>query len=164
MNANYILQKVKNIQKGRYTKVCYLTEVPLSAAGKKSGVHVFKRVIGTYRFGIDYSNTKKGIAKQTASIDPKAGQLAWGKWMSGAEGYLIEHTNKNGEYNVYLRMYNSPNKARVQYYINNKAVSKEQLMATGYVNQSYFTKASNDSGCVTINIQNLDWVDKPIIG
>lgn len=163
MNNTYFNLKVNSIPAGQFFKMAYVSDVTLSALGRKAGVSVLKRVIGTYRLGINYKNTKKAIAKAAEKGMPVdvASNLPWGKWKDDSNR-IICHTNKNGEYNEYLRIYDTPNKPRVAYYLNGKPISKESLRNTGFVPDSYFT-STNDSGCMTIRADNIEWIGRPSI-
>lgn len=162
MNNAYANIKVATLKPGVFFKMSYVTEVTLSAAGRKAGIHVLKRVIGTFRVGISYKNTKKAIARAEAKglKMEDVTKLPWGEWKDDS-CRIICHTNKMKQYKEYLRVYDTPNKPKVQYYIDSRPVTKEELHATGYVPESYFTN-TNDSGCYTICLDNIEWLGKPV--
>ena len=153
MNNNYAMLKLMSIPAGRWMKVQYTTDVTLSAKGRKAGVVVLKKTLGTFRTGINYANTKAGKAKQLEGKNIET--LPWGKYKEGTNGRIIEHTNSKGQYNLYARLYSSPNKPKSAYFINGRRVTKEELRATGYVPDSYFN-SKNEAGCFTINLNNLE--------
>ena len=126
MNNTYFNLKVNSIPAGQFFKMAYVSDVTLSALGRKAGVSVLKRVIGTYRIGVNYKHTKKAIAKAAEKNIPidTASKLPWGQWKDNSNR-IICHTNKKGEYNEYLRVYDTPNKPNVQHYLNGKPISKE---------------------------------------
>ena len=163
MNNTYFNLKVNSIPAGQFFKMAYVSDVTLSALGRKAGVSVLKRVIGTYRIGVNYKHTKKAIAKAAEKNIPidTASKLPWGQWKDNSNR-IICHTNKKGEYNEYLRVYDTPNKPKVQHYLNGKPISKEDLRKTGFVPDSYFT-SKNDSGCMTISANNIEWIGQPSI-
>jgi hypothetical protein len=162
MNNNYANVKISTLKAGAFFKMSYVSDVPLSAKGKKEGVYVFKRTIGTYRTGIAYKNTKK--AKIT--FEAKGGKiedntkLPWGHWKDDS-CRIICHTNKIGEYKEYIRVYDTPNKPKIQYYINSTPVTRAQLIASGYVPNSYFNKPVG-SGCYNICLNNIEWIGRPV--
>ena len=163
MNNTYFNLKVNSIPAGQFFKMAYVSDVTLSALGRKAGVSVLKRVIGTYRIGVNYKHTKKAIAKAAEKNIPidTASKLPWGQWKDDSNR-IICHTNKKGEYNEYLRVYDTPNKPRVQHYLNGKAISVESLRKTGFVPESYFT-SKNETGCMTIKADNIEWLGKPSV-
>ena len=162
MNTEYMNLKVNSIKAGQWFKMSYVTTVTLSAAGRKADVVVLKRVVGTFRLGINYKNTKKAIARAEAKgvKMEDVTRLPWGQWKDDS-CRVICHTNKAGQYSEYLRVYDTPNKPKTQLYLNGKPISKEELRATGYVPESYFT-STNDSGVLTVKAENIEWLGKPI--
>lgn len=163
MNNTYFNLKVNSIPAGQFFKMAYVSDVTLSALGRKAGVSVLKRVIGTYRIGVNYKHTKKAITKAAEKNIPidTASKLPWGQWKDNSNR-IICHTNKKGEYNEYLRVYDTPNKPKVQHYLNGKPISKEDLRKTGFVPDSYFT-SSNETGCMTIKADNIEWLGRPSV-
>ena len=154
MNNTMANIKLANIPAGRWFKLSYVTDVTLSAAGKKAGVTVLKRVVGTFRIGIDYANTKK-VKDKVADGHVLMHKLPWGEYKAGSGNRIICHTNKNGQYNEYARLYSTPNKPRIQHYLNGVPISTENLMKTGYVPKSYFEQKES-TGCYTINLNNIE--------
>lgn len=152
MNINLLISKLNQKNKGQWFKAVWVSDVPLKASAKRNSVVVNKMTYATVRYGIDYSNMKSTKKKVQNGLTPSH-ELPWGKWVDGKEGILIEHTNKNGDKNVYLRLYSSPNKSRVKYFLNGKPIEKEKLKALGYVQDSVWTKSSSD--CFTINVANI---------
>lgn len=95
MNNTYFNLKVNSIPAGQFFKMAYVSDVTLSALGRKAGVSVLKRVIGTYRIGVNYKHTKKAIAKAAEKNIPidTASKLPWGQWKDNSNR-IICHTNK----------------------------------------------------------------------
>lgn len=152
MNTTMANIKLMQIPAGRFFKMSYVTDVDVSAAGKAAGVTVLKRVVGTFRIGIEYKNTQKAKAFLNGAPPEK---LPWGEWKAGCGNRIICHTNKNGQYKEYARVYSTPNKMKVQYYLNGKPISKRDLALTGYVRRSYFEQ-KDDRGCYTICLNNIE--------
>lgn len=146
---------ITNIAPGKWFACDIESDVPLSAKGKKAGVHVVKYTHGTFRTGINYSATKviRDKVEAGAYDDTAAHQLPWGKWV--VTNRLIGHYNKAGEYNLYARMYSSPNKIKTKYTINGVPTTIEQLIADGYVNQSTVKKSGENTGVYSVNIANI---------
>lgn len=154
MNNTMANIKITSIPAGRWFKLAYVSDVSLSAAGRKAGVTVLKRVVGTFRTGIEYSNTKK-VKKAVENGHTLTHQLPWGSYKAGTGNRIICFTNKAGQYKEYVRVYSSPNRSKVTHYLNGKPISLEDLKATGYVIPSYFTPRENN-GCYTIDINNIE--------
>ena len=170
MKEKELLQRLNQIPNGRFFKMAWKSELPVE---KKYGnqITVTKVTISTVRKGIKYTNTKAYREKvyrksyeevmgtsfatpQTFSMNKeKANSLPWGKWK--IPNLLIEHTNKAGEYNVYLRLYTTVNKPEVLYYLNDRLITKEALMQTGIVKSSYWDRSKVEDGLFTVNIENI---------
>lgn len=154
MNINMIIAKLANKNKGAFFNCEWVGDLPVKAAYKKQGILVHKESHATVRYGIRYANMKS-VQQKVVEGKNLTHELSWGKYREGYEGILIDHINKAGEQNTYLRLYTSPNKTKVTYYVNGKPVSKEELIALGYVQDSYWKKNSEDIDCFTVNVTNI---------
>lgn len=154
MNANMMMEILKQKNKGQWFKCFWTSDVPVKASAKRNGVVVNKMSEATVRFGINYASQKKVQAKVEAGYE-LSHELPWGSWRPGFEGIIIDHTNKAGEQNSYLRLYPSPNKTKVKFFLNGKPIGKEELKALGYVQESYWNKKAEDVDCFTVNIRNI---------
>lgn len=105
---------------------------------------VTKRVESVIRVGID--NKKRAINKNKI-----IGDLPWGEFIY--ENYLIGHTNKKGEYNVYLRYYTTNHRPKVTYLYQGQEVTKQYLIDNKIISESKLK--SNDSDVRNININNI---------
>lgn len=153
MNINLLISKLNQKNKGQWFKAVWVSDVPIKASAKKNGIVVNKMTYATVRYGIKYANmisTKRKVMNEGFELTH---ELPWGKWVEGKEGILIEHTNQKGESNIYLRLYSSPNKSKVKYFLNGKPIDKEKLKSLGYVQDSVWNKAPTD--CFAVNITNI---------
>ena len=150
MNKNMMMKVLQNKNKGQFFKCSWISDLPIKATFKKQGIVVNKRTTATCRFGINYSNMASIQAKVEAGYELKH-ELPWGKWSADYPGILIEH--KGAEY---LRLYNSPNKPKSEYFVNGKPVSKEELIQLGYVQDSYWKKNSSSIEVFTIKVENIE--------
>ena len=115
MNAQEILQKLKNTKKGTYVS---LTKV------KDLGNDIIKESDMRIRVGVNYKNLK---ANKNKEIQP----LPWGKWVKGLENLVVEHKG-----NYYLRITSTnPNDLEkasdviaTRYIQNGKEISKEEVI------------------------------------
>ena len=155
MNYNMLVSKLNQKNKGQWFKAMWVSDVPVKAIYKKQGIVVNKMSIATVRYGINYDKMKSVQNKTINGEIERTHELPWGKWMEGKEGIFIEHTNKNNEKNIYLRLYNSPNKTKVQYFLNGKPIHKEELKALGYVQDSVWNKDGKEIDCFTLNVTNI---------
>lgn len=155
MNINMMMSKLNMKNKGQFFKVSWISDVPVKAGFKKQGVTVNKLISITARYGIKYTNMKSVQMKAEKGEINLTHELPWGNWKSGYEGILIDHTNKAGEQNTYLRLYTTPNKAEVSYFMNGKFISKAELISSGVVQDSYWKKDNSDIDCFTVNVRNI---------
>lgn len=170
MKFEKLIQSLSTKRNGQWFKLTWKTEPELNAKAKKDGHKVLKITTSTIRKGIKYSNTKayknKMLEKALVAnscydnynynekeLDLK-NSLPWGQWKKGYEKLIVEHTNKKDEYNQYLRIYTSPNKAKAQYFLNGNLVSKEYLKSLDIVQNSYWNK-TEVIDVMTINIDNV---------
>ena len=170
MEKKHLMRYLNKINNGRFFKASWSSEVPIKKEYENRYV-VSKVTISTVRKGIQYSNTKaykeklskKMMAEYSGNnfltsneFKEKCGEgnnLPWGKWL--IPNLLIEHTNKNGEYNIYLRLYSTINKPESRYYLNGKEISKEGLYKMGIVREGYWNKKGVEDGVFTVNIANI---------
>lgn len=158
MNINMMNETLKTIRKGTWFKLAYTSDLPLTAKAKREGYVAYKRTQMTARYGISYMNmasTKRKMmlkAQQNDGVYPEKHELSWGSWVPGHEGILIEHKN-----NKYLRIYTSPNKSKVEYYVNGQPITKAGLMTLGIIQNSYWNKKGDEvPDCLTIKVENID--------
>lgn len=155
MNTNLLIYKLSTKRNGQFFKMSWCTDVKLTSKAASEGHVVLKYTVSTVRKGIRYGNMKK--VKEKVQNNPnyvQTHELSWGSWKPGYEGLIIEHTNKEGKYKEYVRLYSTPNKPKTYYLLDNKPISKENLMATGYVRPSYWN-STEPSECYTISIANI---------
>lgn len=109
MNATDILNILKNNRRGTYTS---LTKV------KDFGNGLVKETDMTIRLGVSYANLR-------TNKDRVVGTLPWGRWVPGLENYVIEHTDKKGNYNLYLRVTSTnAHISKSRYLLNGQEVDK----------------------------------------
>lgn len=150
MNKNMLIAKLQNKNKGQWMICRWTSDLPIKAIYKKQGVVVNKTTTTTVRVGISYQNMKSVQAKAENGYELKH-ELNWGVWSTDHPGLLIEHKG-----NIYLRMYNSPNKPKSVYFLNGKEISKEDLISKGIVQDSYWKKTNESVDCFTVNITNIE--------
>ena len=170
MKEAVVLNRLKEIPNGRFFKMTWKSEIPVYK--KYADVYeITKITTSTVRKGIRYTNTKAYKTKLyrrmleecsgTSFITPLEfnkkynNELPWGHYREGYENVIIDHTNKAGEFNSYLRLYLTPNKPEVKYYINGKEVSKNELQALNIVSNSYWERESVKDGVFNIKIKNI---------
>lgn len=170
MKESVVLRRLKEIPNGRYFKMSWKSDVPVF---KEFGdaYEVVKVTTSTVRKGIKYTNTKAYKTKLIRQMLEDCGgtcfltpvdfhkkhptELPWGHYRKGYENVVIDHTNKAGEFHSYLRLYLSPNKPEIKYYVNGREVSKEELQAKGIVKDSYWNHSKVQDGVFNVKISNI---------
>lgn len=155
MNINMLINKVNSHPNGTFFNMSWASDVPLKASAKRQGVNVYKLTIATVRKGINYSAMKSVQDKVASGRLELKHELPWGTWSAEHPGLIINHTNKKGESKQYIRLYATPNKAQSRYFLNGKPIDKSELMALGYVQDSYWKKDPNDIDCYTVCTANV---------
>lgn len=117
MEKNIVLNQLGEIKKGSYLKIKKVKHF-------KNGVNKISDLV--IRLGVKYGNIKKVQEKLNGR---EVGSLAWGHYLEGYEGLVIEHTNKKGETKYYLRVANDYlDRNKSYYYLNNKEISKDEAI------------------------------------
>ena len=153
MEKQELLNRLSNIPNGRMFKISWRKELPTykGVEGK-----VEKTVDTTARKGIDYTHTGyyKSKVLDSNPNNPKPEKeevkLKWGHWIE--KNLLIGHTNKEGIYREYLRLYTTTNKPKVIYTYNGEVISKEDLK--GIVTAAGLRNTGIEI-CYTVPIENI---------
>lgn len=157
MNKNEAMVIINSIHKGTYCAMGWVTDLPLTAQAKRDGHVAYKKTLATVRFGINRTNKASIKAKMENGYVPQ--QRAWGNYLEGSDR-ILEHTDKKGQYNLYVVAHSTPNKSKVKYYLDGKEIKKSDLQATGLIQASYFNKLDEKPDVLTIKLENLAFVGK----
>ena len=187
MELKLLLKELSKIKNGTFFYMQWESQLPTKAHCKDV---VTKRVVCQVRKGINYSHTLGNIQNQLKRTNPiykeqperayrlakeihgtkefsevytsKVEPLPWGKWKY--QNLIIEHTNKQGIYKTYLRLYSVPHKkeainsTKVRYYLNGKEIDKFSLQQRGIVRNSYWK--SNETNSFTLCTDNIIAIGK----
>lgn len=105
-----------------------------------------KSTIGNYRINLSYQKMKINEGIQTQ-------ELPWGQWLVGYENSIIEYKN-----NYYLRLtptFNCNQKSKVQWYLDNKPITKKELIEMDALGASQVKEKEEEIKCFVVNIQSL---------
>lgn len=165
MKLNDLLNKLYVKRNGQFFKMRWCTNLDryICASAKKSGNIVTKEVVSTVRKGVNYANIKrvqeKLIQKGQFQIDPISGEievlpdgLKWGQYVNGLEGLIIQHNN-----NHYVRLYTTPNRSKVKYFLNGYEITKEELQEKQILINSYWTR-ENIEDVMTLRVDSIQEV------
>lgn len=138
MKKETILEFINSTKPGTFQKMISETQITED---------LIKRVESVIKVGILNKNRKEILEKNKIIND----KLPYGSYL--IDKYIIEHTNKNNEYNLYLRYYTTHHKAKVKYFYKGQEVTKQYLIDNKIVSESKIK--SNDSSVRNINIKNI---------
>lgn len=148
MKLNELNQKIENYKKGTYIKMVHQS-FPCTNKGQ---IDYHKRVrkvtSSVVRLGLEYSNLASQKGKETQG-------LPYGYFTK--KNYIIENV-KNNMFSQQLRVYLSKSvkhKAKVQWYLDDKEVTKEWLYDNGYLTQAQYERKSSIDDCFNISIENI---------
>lgn len=185
MKLQEVQRELSKYKNGTFFYMTWESKIPVKAKYKNEYI-ITKIVRSQVRKGIKYTHTKQAIEKwvdsntnynnlsaysreniiTTIQRDRNKEEylttspLAWGKWKD--KGLILEHTNKQGEYKTYVRLYSVPyhkgaiNSTQTKYFLNGKLIKKSELQRLGIVNDSYWKdKEMNLFNLCTDNIISI---------
>jgi hypothetical protein len=162
MKLETLLKELNSKRNGAWFKIEWTTNLnsKLCAAAKREGHIVTKNVATTVRKGIRYANMatvrQRLISEGKFSVDPETGEtcvfpdkLSWGEWVDGSD-VLIKHKEQ-----YYVRLYTSPNKPIIQYFLDGIAITAEELKKRGLLQSAYWTR-ENVEECMTLKVDSVN--------
>lgn len=144
MTLSELCEKIAIIIKGAFVPATWQSTVPTP---KKDGHIVIKVTTGVVRIGVDYSHIKT-VKEAGLGTNPLPGDDKW-KYFP----YIIE--GKNGLKLRLTRVNNPIHHPHSYYLVDGKKMTKEEVIATGYVAPSYLQPHSPDSPIFTVRVENL---------
>ena len=161
MQLEKLIKELNNKKNGTWFKVEWITNLngKLCAAAKRDGHIVTKKVSTTVRKGIRYANMasvrERLISEGKFLVDPQTGEthvfpekLSWGEWVDGSD-FLITHKDQ-----YYVRLYTSPNKPIVQYFLDGASITADDLKKRGLLQPAYWNR-ENVEECMTLKVSSI---------
>ena len=162
MKLENLLKELNSKKNGVWFKIEWTTDLnsKLCAAAKREGHIVTKDVSTTVRKGIRYANMasvrERLISEGKFLVDPDTGdthvfpeKLSWGEWVEGSD-VLIKHKEQ-----YYVRLYTSPNKPLVQYFLDGIKITAEELKSKGLLQPAYWNR-ENVEECMTLKVESIN--------
>ena len=162
MKLETLLKELNSKKNGTWFKIEWTTDLngKLCAAAKREGHVVTKEVSTTVRKGIRYANMasvrERLISEGKFLVDPQDGsvhvfpeKLSWGEWVDGSD-VLIKHKDQ-----YYVRLYTSPNKPVVQYFLDGVAIAADELKKRGLLQPAYWNR-ENVEECMTLKVESVN--------
>lgn len=147
--AENLSTQLTTLKDGETFSILMEKEMPLSAFGKKAKVSVIKQTLMNVCKGVDYKD--RATTKMAVQYGKKlTGELPWGEWDEKLP-YIINHNGKQ-----YVRLYLQDGvKPKTSYFVNGKAVTKDELANEGFCNKSSLQPKSKVVDCMTVNVDNI---------
>jgi hypothetical protein len=162
MKLETLLKELNKKKNGVWFKIEWTTDLngKMCAAAKREGHIVTKEVSTTVRKGIRYANMasvrERLISEGKFLVDPETGKtyvfpekLSWGEWVEGSD-VLIKHKEQ-----YYVRLYTSPNKPKVQYYLDGKLITASDLKSRNILQSAYWNR-ENVEECMTLKVDSVN--------
>lgn len=153
MTVNNILNSLKSIKKGAFTRLVYRTDVRLSAKAVKEGYKVFKTTSMTTRFGINYNNLKSvKLRKSDENYVPSNKAPKFEK----INEFIFKSVNNDTLYLVNFPTSKGRN-SKSSYEIEKNGVPVEFSfeLFNSLVTPSYFKNRSSSHDMLTIKVEIL---------
>lgn len=155
------IAKVKN---GTFTRIRYVTDVPVNALAKKSGVSIKKWVESTVRIGINYANLTS--VKNRPKTDKNQVKVRVNNFVPYLGNKISYNTNTN---DYYLNVFTTPNANTKVTYIETRIVDGKTIHTTlpgnkellnPWVTSSYLKKSDSPMDMYRVKLCNLIKVGK----
>lgn len=162
MTLEKLLKELNGKRNGAWFCIEWTSDLnsKLCASAKRNGHVVTKKVSTTVRKGIRYANMASVRARLISEgkflVDPETGEthvfpekLSWGEWVDGSD-VLIKHKDQ-----YYVRLYTSPNKPKIQYFLDGIAIDADALKKTGFLQPAYWSR-ENVEECMTLKVSSVN--------
>lgn len=155
------IAKVKN---GTFTRISYVTDVPVNALAKKNGVSIKKCVESTVRIGINYANLAS--VRNRSKTDNDNTKIRVNNFVPYLGNKISYNTNTN---DYYLNVFTTPNANTKVTYIETYVVDGKMVKTTlpgnkellnPWVTPSYLKKSDSPIDMYRIRLSNLIKVGK----
>lgn len=153
------VEKITNtIKNGRFVRVEYETEVKTSKLARDNAVSILKQTTLTGRIGCKYTNLKLYKQQHQDGEPTESTREDWGHYE--VANRIKVHNTTGQSYLALATMKNAAPKTNYVLIDGNKKmdVTKEQLMASGYVQPSYWNKS--ETPIILIKTDNIKTINR----
>lgn len=157
MNREEFIKALKNYRNGRFIRMNYVSELPMTAAAKKLGFKAFKYTSKLVRFGVEYSHIGAVKVKEAIRAESGIPKRATKPWYHYEIPHLLaKHDSKDSWYAA--ATYIPGAKGSSRYTLRDAEGNEREITATelkdgGYVINSYFT--GDKPEMQLINVENI---------
>ena len=152
MELNQLKDTLSKKQNGSFVSILWQRDMEVYKQFK--GQYNVKKVVkSTIRKGITGENTKYGKARLEARRfeDAKVEREPWCHYEEGYEKIILRHNKTDVPY---LKVFTSPNMPKVQYFVNNNPISKDELYKMGILTANE-RKSEIEGDSFLIKVENI---------
>lgn len=162
MEIKHINELLTKQHKGTFIRIGWKSNIE-SAKARNAGISVIKETDATVRWGVKYDNLKRVKALRAEALTLKATTKTMTPWYKHIEGsyHLIQHLSDPSKTYLQLFTINKKNSMKARYYINGVEKTKQEVIDSGYVNNSEWAPKSE---CLIMNIPttNIRFIGKEV--
>lgn len=157
MEIKHINELLTKQHKGTFVRIGWKSNIE-SAKARSAGISVVKETDATVRWGVSYDHLKR-VKEIKATTQPSTTNHK--PWYKHVEGYphIIEHLSDPSKTYLQLFTINKKNSMKIRYYINGVEKTKQEVIDSGYVNNSEWAPKGE---CLIMNIptSNIRFIGK----
>lgn len=125
-----VLNDISKVKNGTFTRLCYVTDVPVNALAKKCGVRIKKYVESTVRLGINYGHLASVKNRPHVESDSKPRTNNFVPYL----GNKISYNTNTDDY--YLNVFTTPNSNSKVKYVQYMSVDGEDISDTTWYGEN----------------------------
>lgn len=159
MEIKHINELLTKQHKGTFVRIGWTSNIE-SAKARNAGISVVKETDATVRWGVIYDHLKR-VKEIKATTQPStANYKPWYKHIEGCP-HIIEHLSDPSKTYLQLFTINKKNSMKARYYINGVEKTKQEVIDSGYVNNSEWAPKGE---CLIMNIptSNIRFIGKEV--
>lgn len=153
MTKHEIIRTVETVKKGTFVRIVYQTELPLTAAAKRSGHVIIKHTEKVVRLGVNYGNIATVQEAEAVRTEPKREYTPWCHWE--IEDILAKHNTKDDYYLSFATVNGIGHHTKSTYFMNGSTVALNEVMDSELVLPSYFKGTGEAPAVQKVNINNI---------
>lgn len=162
MEVKRINEILSKQHKGTFIRIGWKSNIE-SAKARNAGITVVKETDATVRWGVSYDHLKRVKALKAEALALKTTTKTIAPWYKHMEGnyHLIQHLSDPSKTYLQLFTINKKNSMKTRYYINGIEKTKQEVIESGYVNNSEWAPKGE---CLIMNIptSNIRFIGKEV--
>ena len=157
MELNKIISRLNKQHKGTFIRIGWKSNIE-SAKARNAGISVVKETDATVRWGVTYDRLKRVREMKATAQSSTTNYKPWYKHVEGSP-HIVEHLSDPSKTYLQLFTINKKNSMKARYYINGVEKTKQEVIDSGYVNNSEWAPKGE---CLIMNIPtaNIRYIGK----